>query len=200
MFSNFPLWWEGLSTIEKTYWMIAFPSTLMFLIQLVMTFIAGDIDHDMDHGMGHDVDAQIDGDHGIGFQFITFKNLIAFFTLFAWSGLAAIEGGFSLAIIIIISMISGLAMMIIMATLFYYISRLTQSGTLDMENAVGETGDVYLTIPAKKSGIGKVQITIQGHLHTLNAMTEDLEDIKTGGIVEVDEIISDNILLVHRAR
>jgi len=196
MFSNFPLWWEGLSTIAKIYWMIAFPSTLLFLIQLVMTFIAGDMDHDMDH----DVDTQIDGDHGIGFQFITFKNLIAFFTLFAWSGLAAIEGGFGLSIIIIISTISGLAMMIIMAALFYYISRFTQSGTLNMENAVGETGDVYLTIPAKKSGMGKVQITIQGHLHTLNAMTEDLEDIKTGGIVEVDEIISDSILLVHRAR
>ena len=196
MFSNFPLWWEGLSTIAKIYWMIAFPSTLLFLIQLVMTFIAGDIDHDMDHN----VDTQIDGDHGIGFQFITFKNLIAFFTLFAWSGLAAIEGGFGLSIIIVISTISGLAMMIIMAALFYYISRFTQSGTLDLENAVGETGDVYLTIPAKKSGMGKVQITVQGHLHTLNAMTEDLEDIKTGGIVEVDEIISDSILLVHRAR
>lgn len=196
MFSNFPLWWEGLGTIAKIYWMIAFPSTLLFLIQLVMTFIAGDMDHDMDQ----DIDTQIDGDHGIGFQFITFKNLIAFFTLFAWSGLAAIEGGFGLSIIIIISTISGLAMMIIMAALFYYISRFTQSGTLDMENAVGETGDVYLTIPAKKSGMGKVQITVQGHLHTLNAMTEDLEDIKTGAIVEVDEIISDSILLVHRAR
>jgi hypothetical protein len=196
MFSNFPLWWEGLDTIAKIYWMIAFPSTLLFFIQLVMTFIAGDMDHDMDH----DVDTQIDGDHGIGFQFITFKNLIAFFTLFAWSGLAAIEGGFGLSIIIIISTISGLAMMIIMAALFYYISRFTQSGTLDFGNAIGETGDVYLTIPAKKSGMGKVQITIQGHLHTLNAMTEDLEDIKTGAIVEVDEIISDSILLVHRAR
>ena len=196
MFSDFPLWWEGLSTIAKIYWMIAFPSTLFFLIQLVMTFIGGDVDHDVDH----DIDTQIDTDHGIGFQFITIKNMIAFLTLFAWSGLASIEGGFSLKITIIISMLSGLLMMIIMASLFYYISKLSQSGTLDFNNAIGETGDVYISIPAKKSGMGKVQIKVQGHLRTLNAMTEDIEDIKTGAMVEVDEIISESILLVHRAR
>ncbi len=194
MFSNFPLWWDGLSSIAKIYWMIAFPSTLFFLIQLIMTFIGGDADHDMDH------DGSIDADHGMGFQFITFKNMIAFLTLFAWSGLASIEGGFSLTVTIVISTISGLIMMTIMAALFYYISKLSQSGTLDYDNAIGETGDVYLTIPAKKSGMGKVQITVQGHLRTLNAMTEDLEDIKTGAIVEVDEIISESVLLVHRAR
>ena len=194
MFSNFPLWWEGLDSIAKIYWMIAFPSTLFFLIQLIMTFIGGDVDHDMDH------DGQIDADHGMGFQFITFKNMVAFLTLFAWSGLASIEGGFSLAITIIISTISGLLMMTIMAALFYYISRFTHSGTLNYDNALGETGDVYLTIPAKKSGMGKVQITVQGHLRTLNAITEDIEDIKTGAIVEVDEIVSESVLLVHRAR
>ncbi len=198
MFSDFPLWWEGLSTIAKVYWIIAFPSTLFFLIQLVMTFIGGDSDHDMDHDMDHD--AQIDADHGMGFHFVTFKNMIAFFTLFAWSGLACIEGGFSLSVIIIVSTVSGLIMMVIMASLFYYISKFSHSGTLDYNNAIGETGDVYLTIPAKKSGMGKVQITVQGHLRTLNAMTEDIEDIKTGAIVEVDEIISDSVLLVHRAR
>ena len=196
MFSDFPSWWDGLSQIAKIYWMIAFPSTLFFLIQMVMTFIGGDVDHDMDH----DVDTQIDADHGMGFQFITFKNMIAFLTLFSWSGLASIEGGFSLTITIIVSTISGLVMMVIMASLFYYISKITQSGTLDYSNAIGETGDVYLTIPAKKSGMGKVQITVQGHLRTLNAMTEDIEDIKTGAIVEVDEIISESVLLVHRAR
>jgi len=194
MFSDFPTWWDALSTIAKVYWIIAFPSTLLFLIQLVMTFIGGDADHDMDH------DAQIDADHGMGFHFVTFKNMIAFFTLFAWSGLASIEGGFSLAITIIVSTVSGLLMMVIMASLFYYISRFSHSGTLDYNNAIGETGDVYLTIPAKKSGMGKVQITVQGHLRTLNAMTEDLEDIKTGAIVEVDEIVSESVLLVHRAR
>ena len=102
MFSDFPAWWEALSTLSKVYWSIAFPSTLLFLIQLVMTFIGGDGDHDYDD---FDHDGDFDADHG-GFHIFTFKNLVAFFTLFAWSGLACIEGGFSLAIVIIISVIS----------------------------------------------------------------------------------------------
>jgi hypothetical protein len=193
MLSDFPTWWDGLQVIEKIYWMIAFPSTLFFFIQLIITFIGGDVDHDFDH--------DFDGDTGGGgFHPFTFKNMVAFFTLFSWSGLASIEGGFSLAVTIFISTISGLIMMIIMAFLFYYISKFTHSGTLDLNNAIGQTGDVYLTIPAKKAGMGKVQINVQGQLRTLNAMTSDLEDIKTGSVIEVEDVVNDNILVVHKAR
>lgn len=193
MFSDFPTWWDSLQTIEKIYWTIAFPATLFFFIQLIVTFISGDVDHDFDH----DFDADMDGG---SFHPFTFKNMVAFFTLFAWSGLASIEGGFSLAVTLFISTVSGLIMMVIMAFLFYYISKFTHSGTLDMNNAIGRTGDVYLTIPAKKSGMGKVQINVQGQLRTLNAMTDDLEDIKTGAVIEVDDVVNDNILVVHKAR
>ena len=197
MFSDFPTWWEGLAVLPKIYWIIAFPSSLIFLIQLVMTFIGGDVDHDMDGDFDGDVG---DLDHDIGFHFITFKNMIAFFTLFAWSGLASIEGGLGTVFTIIVSTVSGIIMMVIMASLFYYISKLSHSGTMDTQNAVGQTGDVYLTIPSKKSGLGKVQVNVQGQLRTLDAMTEDIEDIKSNSIVEVVEIISGNILLVKRAR
>jgi hypothetical protein len=196
MFSDFPAWWEALSTLAKIYWIVAFPATLLFLIQLVMTFIGGDGDHDYDD---FDHDGDFDADHG-GFHIFTFKNLIAFFTLFAWSGLACIEGGFSLAIVIIVSVVCGTVMMIIMASLFYYISKFSHSGTLNMKNAIGNSGDVYLSIPAKKAGMGKVQIKVQGALRTLNAMTEDTEIIKTGSLIEVTDIIGENILLVKRLR
>ncbi len=196
MFSDFPAWWETLSTLAKIYWIVAFPATLLFLIQLVMTFIGGDADHDYDD---FDHDGDFDADHG-GFHIFTFKNLIAFFTLFAWSGLACIEGGFSLAIVIIVSVVCGTVMMIIMASLFYYISKFSHSGTLEMKNAIGHSGDVYLPIPAKKNGMGKVQIKVQGALRTLNAMTEDNEIIKTGTLVEVTDIIGENTLLVKRMR
>lgn len=196
MFSDFPAWWEALSTLSKVYWSIAFPSTLLFLIQLVMTFIGGDGDHDYDD---FDHDGDFDADHG-GFHIFTFKNLVAFFTLFAWSGLACIEGGFSLAIVIIISVVCGTIMMVIMASLFYYISKFSHSGTLIMKNAIGNSGDVYLSIPAKKAGMGKVQVKVQGGLRTLNAMTEDTEIIKTGSLIEVTDIIGENILLVKRLR
>lgn len=193
MFSDFPAWWDGLSTIAKIYWIIALPSTLFFLIQLIMTFVGGDADHDTDTDHSMDTD-------GVGFHLFTVKNLIAFFTLFAWSGLACIEGGFALATILIISSISGFVMMLIMASLFYYISQFAYSGTMDFKNAIGQTGDVYLSIPPKKSGVGKVQVKVQGALRTLDAMTEDPEKIKTGTLIQVTEITTNNILLVKRVR
>ncbi len=195
MESSFSSWWAAMSLFEQIYWIIAIPATLVFVIQLVMSFIGGDFD---DHV---DIDTHDDfGGHETGFHLITFKNLIGFFTVFGWSGIACVKGEIGVGFAIFISIICGLIMMALMAGLYVLLSRMTQSGTLVMESAIGKTGQVYLTIPAKKNGEGKVQIKVQGALRTLDAMSSDLEDIKTGSLVEVIEIASDNILIVKRSR
>lgn len=185
--------WEGLSTLQQIYWIIAIPASLLFVFQLVMTFVGGDVDHDLDH------DAAISADHGIDFQFLTIKNTVAFFTVFAWSGLACLSNGLPLFWTLLISIVCGLITMLIMATLFYFMSRLAESGTVNMQNAIGKTGEVYLTIPARKSGKGKVQLVVQNALQTLDAVTEDPEDIKTGAMIEVTEVINQNVLVVRRS-
>jgi len=195
MLSDFPTWWDGLSAISKFYWIIAFPATLIFIIQLIMTLIGGDSGHDTDANLDHDGDG--DGD---GFHFFSIKNIIAFFTLFAWSGLACIEGGLNMALILFISLLCGIVMMLIMTLLFYFLSKLSQSGTMEFKNAIGQKGSVYLSIPARKSGVGKVQVEVQGALRTLDAMSEDMEIIKTGTQIEVVDITNDNLLLVKRVR
>ena len=70
-------WFSVLTLFEKVYWVIALISSVMFVILLVMTLLGGDAE-DFDGG---DVDADIDGDTGIGFQFLSFKNLMGFFTI-----------------------------------------------------------------------------------------------------------------------
>lgn len=193
---SFSTWWDSLDVLQQIYWLVAIPSTLLFIIQLIMTFIGADSDHDMDL----DHDAEIDADHGMGFHFITFKNLVAFFTIFAWSGLACIEGKLGTTLTLFISVISGLVMMLIMASLYYLMGKLQDSGTLVMTNAIGKIGDVYLTIPPRKEGLGKVQVKVQGGLRTLDAMTAELDPIKTGSLIEVVDVVSEHILVVKRAR
>ena len=73
--------------------------------------------------------------------------------------------------------------------------KLTDSGTLNLQNAIGKVGSVYLTIPAKRDGLGKVQVKVQG-LRTLDAMTDYEEEIKTGSVIEVVEILNNEILVV----
>lgn len=192
MLLSISTWWPSLSALEQVYWIIAIPFSLVFLVQLVMTFFVGDIDH---VEAGADVDATVEGDAGIGFQFITLKNLVAFFTIFAWSGIACVEAGLGSAVSILISFGAGLLMMTIMATLIYFMGKLADDGTLRMINAKGKVGSVYLTIPANRKGFGKVQISVQG-IQTLDAMTDHPEDLPTGSVVEVVDIFNNEILIV----
>jgi hypothetical protein len=184
--------WESMVFLEKLYWCFAIPFSLLFVIQLVLTFFGGDMDSMEVDG---DADFSIEHDTGIEFQFLSIKNMIAFFTIFGWAGITCIDAGLPNWLTILISTVCGLLMMLIMASIVYFMGKLTESGTLDLKNAIGQTGTVYLTIPAHRNGMGKVQIKVQG-LQTLDALTDNDEDIKTGGVVDVVEVINNEILLV----
>lgn len=185
-------WWSALSAAEKVYWLIALPATAVFLFQLVLTFFGGDTDH-MDVSADHDV--AFDSDQGIGFQFLSIKNLVGFFAIFGWTGIAMLSGGKSLVMTVVVSTLAGFAMMVIMATLVYYLGKLTEHNVLDLTNAKGKIGTVYLRIPAERKGMGKVQLNVQG-FQTLDAITDAKEEIKTGAVVEVLDSINNEVLLV----
>lgn len=184
-------WFNNLSPFLRIYWVVTIISTLLFLVILVSTMMGADTD---DLG---DVDAEIDGDTGIEFQFFTLKNLVAFFTIFGWSGIASIDAGNSYTVTVIISVACGLLMMFIMAALFYYISKLTSSGTLKMENALFSVGEVYLTVGANRSKIGKVQIKVQGALRELEALTDANQDLHQGNIVIVTAVTNNGLLIIE---
>lgn len=183
-------WFDALTSFEKIYWFITVISTLMFLFVLVTTFMGVNGD---DIG---DVDAEVDADTGVGFQFFTFKNMVAFFTIFGWSGIASLDAENTKTITIIISIFSGFLMMTIMAAMFYYISKLSDSGTLKMKNALNAIGEVYLTVGANRSKIGKVQIKVQGSLRELEALTDTDIDLKQGTVITVVEVTSNGILII----
>ena len=131
-------WFSALEIFAKFYWIIALIGSLVFLFIVISTLTGIEGGGDFD-----DVDTSIDADTGIEFQFITLKNLIGFFTIFGWTGIACIGEGVSKPITILISVIAGMIMMSIMAAMFHYMKKLTDSGTLDYKNAIGAIGEVY---------------------------------------------------------
>ena len=188
--SDLQAWWEGLSLSLKFYWILAVPFTLFFLLQLVLSFIGGgDIPDDTP-------DAEIESDAGIGFQFFTLKNLVAFFTIFSWTGIACIDSGLSDFTSGVIAVAAGATMMMIMASLFYFLAKASGDGTMKFKKAIGKSGQVYLPIAKTRSAVGQVQINVQGSLRTLDAMTDESTDIPTGTLVTVRDIINENVLLV----
>jgi hypothetical protein len=190
--TNYAEWWEGLSTSLKIYWGLAIPFTLLFLLQLLTSFFGGD-DMTDDASTSH---VDVGSDSGIEFQFFTFKNLVAFLTIFAWTGIAGIDSGFSETTTVIVAIVAGLATMTLMATMMYFMAKANANGTMKIANAVGESGQVYLPIGKKRQGTGQVQIKVQGSLRTLDAMTDDEDDIPTGNFITVKSIVNNSILLV----
>ncbi len=186
------IWFESLSIFEKVYWVIACVASVIFVGLLVLTLLGGESD-----GIDGDVDAEIESDTGIEFQFLSFKNLVGFFTIFGWSGIAMLEADFSKILVVVISIICGLIMMFAMASLFYYLAKLQSSGTLKLANAINQVGEIYLTVGANRSKIGKVSITVQGTLRELDALTEELTDLKQGNVVRVTKVTDNGILIVE---
>jgi len=184
---------DGMSTFEQTYWVIALIGSVIFIIILIMTFLGGDMDSDMEMD-GTEFEAD---DGGVGFQFFTLKNLVAFFTIFGWTGVVCTDYNLSNGLTLILAIVAGLLMMVVTSSLFYFMHRLAESGTLQMKNALGVIGDVYLPIGANRSKTGKVQIKVQGSLRELEALTDENEDLPTGAVVKVIEIISTELLLVE---
>lgn len=185
-------WWAEKLLFEQIFWAIAVPSSLIMIVILITTFLGGD-------GMFEgDVDASIEMDGGAGFQFFTFKNLVGFFTIFGWVGIGCVRGGFDELPTLIIAFICGSIMMAAMASIFYFVSRLVEDGTFKMTNAIGRLGEIYLPVPPAGSGIGKVQINVQGTVREIDAMTHDETLLSTGTVVKVSEIIDGHILLVTK--
>lgn len=193
MLTDFSAWWSALEMFPKVYWMVAIPFSVFFIIQTIVSLFIGSADHDT--ATQADV---TDGDNGVPFQFFSIKNLVAFFTIFGWSGLACINAGLGSTLTIIISVACGLIIMLIMASIFYFMSKLTESGNFEIKNSINKTGTVYLPIPASRIKNGKIQIKVQNSFRELDAVTDETEQIPTGTLVTVTDVLDNNIVVVKK--
>jgi hypothetical protein len=187
MLTDISNWWANLYGFELILWCIALLFSFLFLAQTVLSFFIGELD---------DVSFLENIDHDPGNEFFTVKNLIAFFTMFGWAGLAAYKSGISNFLVVLIALAAGTSMVLIMYLLMRNTDKLRNSGTLQMKNAINQVGETYLRIPALRSGLGKVHVQMQGRLVELDAMTDDGEDISTGKPIQVVNILNNQILLV----
>ncbi|MDO5443147.1 MAG: hypothetical protein Q4G10_05700 [Bacteroidia bacterium] len=195
-------WWTSLSVMMKVLWGITLAASLIFIIQTIMTFLGADAggDFDMDAGGIDGMDADMDAggaDASSGMNLYTFRNLVNFLLGFGWSMILLQDSISSTALLLIISVIVGLALVTIVMFLFKWLSGMQQSGNIDVyKSAVGCQGKVYLTIPGERSGEGKVQITINNAVREYCALT-DSDTLRTGTPIKVLEVLSPSTLLVE---
>ena len=85
--------------------------------------------------------------------------------------------------------------MLLVTFLMRSLARLGSSGTLDLRNAVGAPAAVYLRIPARGQGAGKVTVDVQGRSIQVDALT-DGEELPTGARVQVVALVGEDALKV----
>jgi len=186
-------WWDSLLGIEKLFYFMAIPGTFLLILQTFGTLF-GLFDNDID--MEADSDISAEGEAST-VRFISVRTIVAFLTMFGWTGIVVlnINPEISILLLIIIATGVGLITSLSIAYLFLCLSKLQSSGNISYKNAINNVGEVYLAIPEKGNGAGKVHILIQGRFREVNAITNK-EEIKKGAKVRVVDVMDDNTFIV----
>jgi len=190
-------WYNSLNLLQKIYAFIAIPSTAILLIQTIMLFFGfGDDDADMDI----DIDDGGDISGGDGLVLFSIRGIIAMLCMGGWSGILFSEMGLNTPLTVILSTLLGFAALVGMAALIKLLMQLQSSGNIELANAIGKVGQVYIPIPPNMSGMGKVNITLQEKYSEFSAMTKDTEKIKTGEMIRVVSTDDVGYLMVERLK
>jgi len=116
----------------------------------------------------------------------------------AFWGISMLNAGFGVWIAIAGASTSGLLAMVIVGYMMYKFTQFDESGTFNPNSAINHVGEVYLFIPAAKSGYGKIHLKTKGALKEMDAVTNETLEIPTGAKVKVVDVLDDNLLLVEK--
>jgi hypothetical protein len=184
---------ENLEPLLRIFWLIALPASLFFIIQSIMTFVGADsgdgVDTDIHDGSTHDLHTD--------FEWFTLRNLVNFMLGFGWSGVGLYDVVSSKSALVAVAFIIGCGFVYMFFVIIKQIQKLAEDNTFSIQNTLHKTAQVYLPIPADKGGTGKIQVSVNGAVYELDAVTEN-EALATGQMVRVTGIIDTSLLLVEK--
>jgi hypothetical protein len=175
-------WWSSLSGAQQTLWGIGIFSSVMLVLQMGLSLIGID-HHGGDVGQDHSA-ASTDHDHTPVLRFFTIRTALAFGTGLGWGGLMLISWGIPQWLAIFLAVGTGLGFAVSVMGLMGLFASLATSGSVDLDQAVNNQGEVTLAIPGYGSGYGKMLLSIQGRSLEIEAYTRGA-DIRRGTRVRV---------------
>ena len=159
-------WWNSLNVVMRILWGITLASSLIFVVQTVMTFLGADADGaidsvDTDFGGADAPDGADVSSASSGANLYTFRNLVNFCMGFGWTAILLKDSIASKGLLILVALIVGLGLVALVMFIFKWLSGMQQSGNINVfKSAVGCSGTCYLPIGAQRSKKGKIQIAI----------------------------------------
>jgi len=192
--------------MEQFYELCAIVGGTIFVGQFLLSLLglAGDHELAADSGADHFDVAGHDGSGGGGhhsasapghdaatwwfLSVLSFRTVVAALTFFGLAGLAANASGVEPAGALAVACLAGFAALYIVAWVMRSLARLRSDGTARIENALGRTAVVYLTVPGHRSGKGKITVMVQNRTMEYEAQTEH-ESLPTAATVQIVSII-----------
>jgi hypothetical protein len=169
---------------------------VVLLVQLALSLFGLGGEHlhlmhvpDSGHAISHDL------------QLFSLRALSAGVGFFGVGGLAGLSlfgsSPVGVALSLILGVVLGFLAMVGVAAAVRAFLRLDDDGSVRIDGAVGVTGDVYLTIPRERTGVGKVHLTVQNRIVEYQAVTTHPQPLPTGArVLVVDVVDSDTVAVV----
>ena len=218
-------WWNSLSLVSRVFACIAVPATAVMLLQTILLLIGiggggmdTDLDADVDADLDVDFDTDFDGDldaggdfdpdaaaesggggegSGDGLALFSIRGIVAFFSIGGWVGFVADRAGLPVVESAVLAAVAGSAALFGLAWLMKNVRKLQDSGNLDLRQAIGKVGEVYLPIPPKGEGRGKISLSLSSGLLELDAVNAVRIPIPTGAPVLVCALSDESTVVVE---
>lgn len=199
-------WWNDLSIFQQIMFVIAASSTLILFIFLILMLIgldgsdayAGDLDVDLDIS---DIDSINDEPitYISGLKILSLRSVLTFLSIGGWMAYI-LDSSLPSWLAGLIGVFSGAVAAFLVALAFKASLKLENEGNIDYVNSLGKFGTVYLRIPPKRTGKGKVNVVVQGKLVEIDAVTDEDEVIATGSNIIVVDLLNDTTVIVKSAK
>jgi hypothetical protein len=153
--------------------------------------------HEPHGASGHD---HADNSHAAWLvQALTIRSVAAALTFFGLVGMFAREQWGEDPLTLVVAASAAVATLFLVSGLMRNLARLRAEGTVRIDRAVGKKGTVYLSIPAARAGVGKIQLNLQNRTVEYQAVTAQGELLPTGAKVIVVSVVSSDTVEVAPA-
>lgn len=189
-------WWNSLTDIQRIFAFIGIPATLVLIVQtILLLFGIGDGDDGIDLD-GDGIPDEVGGDDGL--SLFSIRGIVGMLCVAGWAGIVFIDFGISNILAIFLALLCGVATLFGIAYLMKAVLKLQSNGTIELGTAVGKTGQVYIPIPPKGTGRGKINVVVQDRYIEVDAVTNSEDTLKTGETVRVVSTDEMGLVMVER--
>jgi len=190
--------------MHNLFFFCAIVGSALVVLQFIATlFGLGASDLDSADASNIDVGGDVDGGLDGGFSFLkalSFRALSAGVTFWGFGGLTAESLGLGRAATLGVALFGGLAAPVVVYYLLRALASFNHNGAIRMDTALNSVGNVYVRVPAKRGGIGKVTITQQERTMEYDAATDEENDLLVGTPIIVTSIMSSSQVLVAKIK